>query len=158
VDFHNPSCQEAPRSEPKFGICDGAIAYSSLINPTSWIAEVRNQSGLPVTLTAIDGCVILRHELPGIRRCDCMLTTGDHLYLVELKEEKSGWKNGAIAQLLSTIQLYSDTNGRGDFKHRKAFTCNRKSRRFQEIDHELNRKVFRKYGFRIDAQATIVVI
>lgn len=158
MNFHHPPCQESPRNEEIFGIRDGEIAYSTVENPDSWTAVVKNESGLPVTLTAIDGCVILGEELEGIRRCDCMLTTRDHLYLVELKEEKKGWKTGAIAQLLSTIKLYHDTHGRGDFKYRKAFACNRHFPRFQEIDHELNLKVFREYGFRIDAQATIVVI
>ena len=119
---------------------------------------MKNTSDLPATLTAIDGCVILGEELLGIRRCDCMLTTSEHLYLIELKDENKHWKTGAIAQLISTIKLYIDTHGRGSFKHRKAFACNRQFPRFQEVDHELNLLMFRKYGFRIDAQATIVVI
>lgn len=158
MNFHDVNCQEAPRTEEEFGICDGQIAYSTVNDPESWIAKVQNQSGLPATLTAIDGCVILGNELSGVRRCDCMLTTRDHLYLVELKNETKGWKSGAIAQLVSTIQLYIQTHGKGSFRHRKAFACNRQFPRFQEVEHELNLRVFREYGFRIDAQATIVVI
>jgi hypothetical protein len=158
VNFFDLNCQEEPRTEAEFGIKDGDIAYTTLEDPETWIAKVHNQSDLPITLTAIDGCVILGGELEGVRRCDCMLTTPDHLYLIELKDENKGWKSGAIAQLVSTIKLFIETHGKGNYKHRKAFACNRQFRRFQEVEHELNLRVFREYGFRIDAQATIVVI
>ncbi|MBA4301643.1 MAG: hypothetical protein C0433_16305 [Cyclobacterium sp.] len=159
INFFDPSCQEAPRPESEFGICDGnPFAFTTTTNPDGWIAKVENKSGLPVVLTAIDGCVIKGNQLVGQRRCDCMLTTAHHLYFVELKEELKSWKSGAIEQLISTIEIFLKSHAVVNFKHKKAFACNRKSPRFQEIDHELNYKVFRKYGFRIDAQANVVLI
>jgi len=119
---------------------------------------VENKSGLPVVLTAIDGCVIKGNQLVDQRRCDCMLTTSHHLYFVELKEELKNWKSGAIEQLISTIEIFLNSHVKVNFKHKKAFACNSRSPRFQEIDHELNYQVFEKYGFRIDAQAKVVLI
>ena len=159
INFFDPACQEASRSESEFGICDGnPTAYSSTTNPEDWVAKVVNKSGLPVVLTAIDGCVIKGNELESQRRCDCMLTTSNHLYFVELKEVLKNWKSGAIEQLISTMEIFLKSHKDVNFKHKKAFACNRKSPRFQENDHELNYQVFKKYGFRIDAQATVVLI
>lgn len=159
INFFDPNCQEAPRSEREFGICEGnPIAYTTTTNSDAWIAKVENNSGLPVVLTSIDGCVIKGNELSGQRRCDCMLTTERHLYFLELKEELRNWKSGAIEQLISTIKIFLENHNELNFRHKKAFACNRKSPRFQEIDHELNYQIFRKYGFRIDAQAKVVLI
>ena len=159
INFFDSTCQEPPRAEIHFGICDGnPIAYTTTTNPDRWIAKVENNSGLPVVLTAIDGCVIKGNDLIGQRRCDCMLTTSHHLYFVELKEELKNWKSGAIEQLICTIEIFLKSHAGVNFKHKKAFACNRKSPHFQEIDHELNYRVFRQYGFRIDAQANVVLI
>jgi len=65
---------------------------------------------------------------------------------------------GAVAQLESTIEFFKENNDITKYKHKKAFACNKRSSRFQEIDNEFNLRFFRKHSFRIDVQAEIIVI
>ncbi len=161
IDFFNPACQESPRNDTEFGILDGnPVAFTSTSNASSWIATVKNQSPKQVVFTAIDGCVIKGEELKGAKRCDGMLTTEDTLFLVELKDQQKNWQATAIQQLIDTIEILRQNHDHdiSRFRHKKAFACNRAHQRFQEIEHELNLELFRKYRFRIDAQATIIVL
>ncbi|MHA7131834.1 hypothetical protein [Algoriphagus namhaensis] len=159
INFFNVACQESPRTDKEFGILDGRpLAYTSASNPTSWIATVKNQSSKQVVFTAIDACVITGEELKGVKRCDGMLTTDDTLFLVELKDQQKNWQSAAIRQLIDTIEILLQNHDVSGYRHKKAFACNRAHQRFQEIDHELNLEIFRKFRFRIDAQATIIVL
>jgi len=155
--FFNTPCSEAtPRTDAKFGICDredGTPAYTDLNNEPSWVATVLNPEGKEVTFTAVDYCLSLP---PTRRRCDGMLTTDDTLYLVELKNIGSaGWIPGALDQLECTIELLHENEDLTPFRNRKAFACNRRRTRFQEVDHERNQRCFRDYGFRLDIHATV---
>jgi hypothetical protein len=87
-----------------------------------------------------------------------MLTTAGLLYLVELNDSPKDWLSATIEQLESTIQFFIDNHDLSSYKHKKAFACNKKHRHFQEIDNELNLRFFRKYRFRIDVQAEIIVV
>jgi hypothetical protein len=159
IDFFNSVCQENPRIELEFGILDGVpIAYTSTESPSSWIGVVKNPNFKEVVFTAIDGCVIKGDDLQGTKRCDGMLTTDDSLFLVELKDQLKGWKSGAMKQLKETIEILIGNHDLSHFRHKKAFACNRAFPHFQEIDHELSLEVFRKYRFRIDVQATIIIV
>jgi hypothetical protein len=161
MDFFETSCQEPPINESLFGLCDdrnGAKAYTNTDDKTKWIATVKNENNITLTFTAIDKCVIKEDEEPDRGRCDGMLTSAEHIYFVELKNEAKGWINEAIAQLESTIKFFKANHDIGVFKHKKAFACNKKHRRFQEIDNELNLRFFRTYGVRIDIQAEIIVV
>lgn len=159
VDFFNSACQESPRNDKEFGILDSnPVAYTTTAKSPSWNATVKNPSLKEVVFTAIDGCVIKREELQGRKRCDGMLTTDNSLFLVELKDQQKNWQATAVRQLIDTIETLVQNHDVSGFRHKKAFACNRAHQRFQEIEHELNLEVFRKYRFRIDAQATIIVI
>ena len=91
-------------------------------------------------------------------RCDCILTSDEHLYFVELKNEKERWLSDAIEQLESTVQFYIASHDISAFKHKKAFACNKRRAHFQEIDNEKNLSFFRKYKVRLDAQADIIIL
>jgi hypothetical protein len=41
---------------------------------------------------------------------------------------------------------------------KKAFACNRAHPHFVEIDHELQMRFFRGYGFRVDMQAEVLIL
>jgi len=161
MNFFDPASQEPPLTNKIFGICDdqnGGKAYTNLTDRQTWVATVKNDNGKVLVFTAIDKCVIKDNEAVGKGRCDGMLTSHEHLYFIELKDEAKGWVTDAIEQLESTIIFYIATHDVKTFKHKKAFACNKKHRHFQEIDNEFNLSFYRKYGFRIDVQAEIIVV
>lgn len=160
MDFFNPACQSGPFNQAQFGLCDDqntTRAYVDTETPEKWVATVKNPSQKNVIFTAIDKCVIQDRDKPDRGRCDGMLTTKDQLYLVELKDQKTNWMPHAIDQLESTIQFLRDHHDLTPFRHKKAFACNKRHRVFVTVDHELKRRFFDGYGFRLDIQATVAM-
>lgn len=161
LNFFSTDCQYPPIAADTFGLCDnqdGSKAYPDTENPEKWLAEVKNASGLQIVFTAIDKCVLQDHEYEGRGRCDGMLTTENHLYLVELKNQEPPWQGHAIEQLAATIQLLFDNHDLSQYKKRKAFACNKKRDRFVVIDNDFNKAFFTQTTFRIDIQAEIIVL
>jgi hypothetical protein len=164
VNFFESDCKEPSRQDKLFGICDdqnGTKAYTSITDNTRWIAKVRNDSDLSISFTAIDNCIIVLKE--GTREtestCDGMITFSNGLYLVELKKQGTGgWLSVAKSQLENTIKLLMSNHNLEEYKYKKAYVCNKKHPNFTVID-AAERKAFfeRTKGFRIDAQAEIVV-
>jgi hypothetical protein len=111
-DFFASACQEAPRDDQRFGLCDdrpGQAAYSDIGHTELWIAIVINEQRIQVGFTAIDHCVEA-FKANGVDReslCDGMLTFDDALFFVELKDRKKNWLSSAMAQLESTIKILS---------------------------------------------------
>ncbi len=105
----------------------GAKAEPSTNEPDTWVAEVKNENALPVVFTAIDKCVLNDSDYPGRGRCDGMLTTERHLYLVELKDSKDG--GNPKDQLLSTIDFISENHDISEYKLKKAFACNKRKKK-----------------------------
>ena len=161
MNFFDQSCQEPVITDPIFGICDGhngAKAFTDREKPETWIATVKNDGKLGLTFTAVDNCVIEGNREPNRGRCDGMLTSSEHLFFVELKNQKEKWREHAIAQLESTIMFFLDNHDASAFKHKKAFACNKKHSRFQTVDNELSKYFFTRYKFRIDIQSVILVV
>ena len=161
MDFFNSACQEAPRMDSIFGICDdnnGTKAYTKTNNSHTWIAIVKNDDQKNVIFTAIDKCIIKENEEIGRGRCDGMITFNEHLFFIELKDQAKGWVTEAVNQLESTIKFFIEFHPNASYKHRKAYACNKRHPHFHEIDNERNLHFFRKYGFRLDVQAEIIVI
>ena len=161
VNFFVAACQEPPLNNSIFGLCDdrnGLKAYTNTEDSTKWIATVKNDNQKQLVFTAVDKCIIKDNEHQGRGRCDGMLTSDEHIYFVELKDEARSWKADAIEQLESTIQFFIESHDVNIYKHKKAFACNKQHKHFQEIDNELNRYFFRKYKVRIDVQAEIIVV
>ena len=161
LDFFQIKCQEPALSNIEFGLCDdenGGVAYTDTIDMSKWIATVKNDSQQSVVFTAIDKCVLFDNEFSGRGRCDGMLTTNDHLFLVELKNQVPPWQSHAIEQLESTIQFLLDNHDISGYKKRKAFASNKKREIFVVIDNEFNISFYRRTTFRIDIQAEIVII
>lgn len=161
MNFFDPRCQSGPFSDTQFGLCDDQNMTMACVNTTDpgrWIATVDNPAQKIVTFTAIDKCVINDDEHAGRGRCDAMLTTDDGLYLVELKNQRTEWRTHAVNQLTSTIEFLRTTHDLSQFRHKKAFACNKKSRPFATIDNEKQNVFFRSYGFRLDIQATVLIV
>lgn len=128
---------------------------------TKWIAKVSNDNDLTIAFTAIDNCLIVLKEGTKDKEstCDGMLTFSNSLYLVELKKQGAGgWLSDAKSQLEKTIKLLRSKHNLEEYKYKKAYACNKKHPNFTVID-AAERKAFfeRTKGFRIDAQAEIVV-
>jgi hypothetical protein len=164
LDFFRADCQYPPIALNTFGLCDcqdGTKAFpdTDVANRDSkWIAEVINVNNLQIVFTAIDKCVLQDYQFNGRGRCDGMLTTTIHLYLVELKNQEPPWQTNAIDQLDSTIQFLTDNHDISQYKKRKVFACNKKRDKFVVIENEFNKAFYKRTTFRIDIQAEIVVI
>lgn len=161
LTFLESPCQEPSRNDSEFGICDnedGTKAYTDNSRRKDWIATVSNPSTKDVSFIAVDKCILQDTDEPGRGRCDGILLTNDQLYFVELKNQMRSWISDAINQLDSTIEFFKESHDMNEFRHKKAFACNKKSKHFQEIDNELNLAFFRKHGVRIDVQAEIIII
>jgi hypothetical protein len=161
INFALAACREPSRNDALFGICDdqdGTKAYTDTAHPDNWIATVKNDRNKDLVFTAVDKCLIQDHEQPDRGRCDGLLTSDEHIYFIELKDQDKKWRSKAIEQLESTIQFYIESHNIDLYRHKKAFACNKQRPHFQEIDNELNKTFFRKYRVRIDAQAEIIVV
>jgi len=163
LDFFANRCQHHNINAEEFGLCDpenGTKAYVDFTNSNDWIAKVKNSNHHSFTFTAIDKCVITDSELQGIQRCDAMLHSSEHLYLIELKDQNKDWVQGAINQLESTVELLiaNHEDRLKSFRIKKAFACNKQKRIFQSIDNEKQKRFYHKYKFRLDIQANIVIV
>ena len=163
LNFFRADCQYPSIAVNSFGLCDrqdGTKAYPDTVNPDTWIGEVKNDNNLQIVFTAIDKCVLQDNEYEGRGRCDGMLTTDIHLYLVELNNTPKDWQTKAKYQLLSTIEflLQNHKEHLNGIKKKKAFACNKKRKHFAFIDNEENLSLYNRTGFRIDIQAEIVVL
>jgi hypothetical protein len=161
LDFFQDKCQEPALNNVEFGLCDdqnGKKAYTDTVDRAKWIAIVKNDTQRNIVFTAVDKCVLFDHEYKGRGRCDGMLTTDTHLYLVELKNQDPPWRSHAIDQLDSTIKFLLDNHDLSQYKKRKVFASNKKRDAFVVIDNEFNKNFYKRTTFRIDIQAEIVVI
>lgn len=162
LNFFNADCQETPRTDLEFGLCDdkpGERAYTKNTDPHSWIATIKNKKGNRVVFTAIDKCVLHDNEYKNRGRCDGMLTTARCLYLVELKDQEPPWQTDALKQLESTIRLLLENHDISQFKIRKVFGCNKhKKDKFLVFDPQENIRFYRETSFRKDFQTNIVIV
>lgn len=163
MDFYKTECKTDNISVDEFGLCDnedGNPAFVDFANRDIWIATIKNQKNKNITFVAVDKCVLKDNEYEGRGRCDCMLVTEnkEHLFFVELKNKDKEWISDAISQLESTILFFKENYNIEEYRHKKIFACNRKRKRFKEIDNEENLAFFRRHKFRIDVQSEIIII
>ncbi len=160
INFQVELCQEKI-SHSIFGLCDehaGEKAYTNTHDTEKWIATVHNNRNKDLIFTAVDKCVIKENEHAGRGRCDGLLTSDEHIFFIELKNQAKSWITNAIEQLESTIIFFVESNDINIYKHKKAYACNKQHKHFQEIDNELNLRFFRQYKVRIDVQADIIIV
>ncbi len=160
MNFFDPQYQTQLEDTIEFGLCDdqnGTAAYIDTKNKEKWIAIVINEKAAPLVFTVIDKGVIKDDEEPGRGRCDCMLTSENHLFFAELKNQAKNWQTEAIEQLESTIQFFVENHDSTIYRHKKAFGCNKKHPRFQIIESETRARFFRLYKFRLDLQGEIKI-
>lgn len=88
-----------------------------------------------------------------------MLIFSDHLYLVELKNMRTGgWIANARMQLENTIRLLWENHDLSGLKYKKAYACNKRHPHFTVLESAEKKAFFTKTnGFRLDAQAEIII-
>ncbi|WP_426237297.1 hypothetical protein [Pseudomonas sp. TWP3-2] len=161
MNFFDIRCQKGPFTDVEFGLRDdleSPVAYVDLESREKWIAVILNPHQRPTVFTAIDKCVIKDGEEYGRERCDCMLTTDDALYLIELKDRVGGgWQSQGVKQLESTIQFLIAAHGEqwlDNYHPKMAYVSNKKS---PNVKPEFNAKLHfdTKYNFRLKIETTI---
>jgi hypothetical protein len=159
MNFYDSAYQELPTTDALFGLCDdrkGRVAYIDKTNRNKWIAIIHNKKNINLLFTAIDKGVIKDDEEPERGRCDGMLASNEHIYFVELKDQRKNWISDSITQLESTIQFFIANHDIAIYKHKKAFACNKRHPQFKKTENELNLHFFKTYGVRLGLQADIV--
>jgi hypothetical protein len=159
VNFFEEACRAGPIAAAEFGICDnqdGGKAFIAYDNRHAWIARVDNRGKLELMFTAIDNCVeMFRGDGKMDKRCDGMLTSGDHIVFIELKSQGKQWVSAAVAQLKSTIRHFIENHDISVFKYKRAYACNNRHPRFHVIDHEMKQQFYREFKVRLNVQAVI---
>lgn len=98
-----------------FGICDDqnqTPAYIDERDPSTWVADVVNESLKIVSFYPIDYCVdTLREDGKMDNRCDGLLTYENILIFVELKDRnKHRWVQEGLLQLETSIKYFSSAH------------------------------------------------
>ncbi len=124
------NCKSSSSSK-EFGICDNAApattpAFLNEDFPSSWIGIVNNTNEIEITFNAIDNCIeILREDGKMDKRCDGLLSYGNNLIFVELKEREGGqWIKTGRNQLTATINRFKQEHDISTFDSIKASICN----------------------------------
>jgi len=163
LDFFDKKYQKPPINDLVFGLYENninGIEYLYETDKDKWIATAENPAGLELILTVIDKGVITDNEYSGYKRCDGMLTSYNHLYFIELKNQKTRWKEKGISQLASTIELFNKTHPKkkDEYMNRKAYVCNKKHPYSNINDSERKIAFLRDYNFRLHIEDKINII
>ncbi len=160
LNFFDPACKTGPYCEPVFGICDDGNqtpAYVDISTPSKWVASVINPNQICFDFHAVDNCVITATMLPGTKRCDGLLVSSEHFYLIELKARSTGTNTHPKDQLESTLLLFLQSHNAPVQRHKKVFVCNPSKSTFTILSQEDKKHFRRHYGFHLDIQPTIMV-
>lgn len=169
IDFFDTKCQQIPVNRKSFGLKDdedGKPAYITETQKDLWQAEIinnrgENGEGYEIIFTAVDKCIIQDDQLKDTGRCEGMLITKKHLFLVELKDKRKLNSGEMLDQLTDTINLLKRFHSEklDSFTHKKVYGCNSKKKgKFVVIDNEFKKSFQYNHGFRVDLQTNIVVI
>ena len=160
VDFFDSKCL-TKMSAAEFGLRDGVneeMAYVDFQNKNEWICTVINDNKIEIEFRAIDKCVIaLKENGDKEKSCDAMLTYGENIDFVELKNKRGEWITEGRLQLEKTIELFDLHHGLNNFKHKRAFVANKKHPDFHVLENETMRRFFTKYKVRLNVEATIKI-
>ncbi len=161
--FFGTACSETPRNDNRFGLRDDGgetRAYSTSSDPAKWIATVVNADRGDVVFTPIDNCLLFIQAGTKANEestCDGMLTKGEKLHLVELKEriDPDAAMEKGIDQLRNTIKLLKAKENISAYTDRKAHVCNR-LHPAATIVAGSNKKFLKETGFRLGVRATVI--
>jgi len=153
--FFLAKCQTSSTSKI-FGLCDDPRpasnpAYIDEHDGKKWIAVVNNPSLVEVIFTAIDNCVeTLRPDGKMSQRCDGVLTHGDTVIFVELKQRGArgnAWVIDAEEQLRTTVGNFKETDDYEEFPIRKAYISNSEHPKFKQTQSVRMQKFEEETGY-----------
>lgn len=164
VDFFIAKCQIENIYEKEFGICDDedqaekTPAYIDTTQPEKWIAVVKNRTNKAINFTAVDNCVeILRTDGAMDNRCDAMLTNDENIVFVELKDQMAKWITHAVdEQLQTTIDHFKANHDISQYKHKRAFACNKRFPNFRVGYKDKMNAFYKKNHIRLNIQREII--
>ena len=153
IDFFSDQyLTEAPRTDTVFGIIDDGIrAFTTINDPTQWMATVSNSNNSVLQFVPVDHNIIVT-DADGNEQsmCDGMLHADNRwLAFIELKDQLKGWIPDAIDQLMSTIDTFCKYHNPGLFQHRRAYACNRHRPRFASSHKSAMQHFYNQTGFRL---------
>ena len=127
INFFDPKyLTEAARNDSLFGLSDDNRMAFTTNDPSLIIAEVSNPANVLVQFVPVDHNIIVKDTLgQDVSMCDAMIYTPDKsprkdIHFIELKDQMANWRQKAISQLESTIQIFSQNHVLEDFRYRVA--------------------------------------
>ena len=164
INFFEANCQTIIKAV-EFGLCDdppppsNVPAYIDTVNPSKWIAVVKNKNQISVTFTAIDGCIMIkRPNGEDSKRCDAMLTYENKIIFVELKESNREESfDGCIGQLIETISFFSQNYPLNQYQRKTAHIANKLKPNFQFGNKTTISKFKERTGFILRTKNEILI-
>ena len=155
IDFFQAQCQ-SKTSETVFGIYDVPPAILSFENSDDWQAWVDNPEGKEITHTAIDDCLgIPRSEG---ERCESMITYGEVLTFIELKDRDGGrWAGKARDQLINTIALFKRDANIAVYKRLYGHIANKQRPNFKAGGKNFSQQFEDETGFVLRVSEVIII-
>ena len=162
INFFDPKyLTEAARDDSSFGLSDDNKMAFTTNDPSLIIAEVSNPANVLVQFVAVDHYIIVKDTLgQDVSMCDAMIYTPDKspkkdIHFIELKDQMANWRQKAISQLESTIQIFSQNHVLEDFRYRVATAANKAHPQFNFSTKE-DCQAFRKRNkFRLNVCSQI---
>ena len=150
INFFDPKyLTETARDDSSFGLSDDNRMAFTTNDPSLIIAEVSNPANVLVQFVPVDHNIIVKDTLgQDVSMCDAMIYTPDKsprkdIHFIELKDQMANWRQKAISQLESTIQIFSQNHVLEDFRYRVATAANKSHPQFNVSTKE-DCQAFRK--------------
>ena len=157
INFFDPKyLTEAARDDSSFGLSDDNRMAFTTNDPSLIIAEVSNPANVLVQFVPVDHNIIVKDALgQDVSMCDAMIYTPDKspkkdIHFIELKDQMANWRQKAISQLESTIQIFSQNHVLEDFRYRVATAANKAHPQFNYSMKETCQEFREKYKFRLN--------
>ena len=152
---------ESARDDSSFGLSDdNRMAFTTNV-PSLIIAEVSNPANVLVQFVPVDHNIIVKDTLgQDVSMCDAMIYTPDKspkkdIHFIELKDQMANWRQKAISQLESTIQIISQNHVLEDFRYRVATAANKAHPQFNYSMKEKCQEFREKNKFRLNICAQV---
>ena len=157
INFFDPKyLTEAARDDSSFGLSDDNRMAFTTNDSSLIIAEVSNPANVLVQFVPVDHNIIVKDALgQDVSMCDAMIYTPDKspkkdIHFIELKDQMANWRQKAISQLESTIQIFSRNHVLEDFRYRVATAANKAHPQFNYSMKEKCQEFREKYKFRLN--------
>ena len=162
INFFDPKyLTEAARDDSSFGLSDDNKMAFTTNDSSLIIAEVSNPANVLVQFVAVDHNIIVKDTLgQDVSMCDAMIYTPDKspkkdIHFSELKDQMANWRQKAISQLESTIQIFSRNHVLEGFRFRVATAANKAHPQFNYSMKEKCQEFREKYKFRLNICAQV---